>query len=77
MSCGCGTCACKGKAVVEKDEYEGLVEAASPNIEVREAAIQLVAAAQHQGVEGMVKVWVQKLESAVNEQGAAWRKDRP
>jgi len=73
VSCECGTCACKGKTVVEKDEYEGLVQAASPNLEVREAAIQLIGAAGDQGVEGMVKVWVKRLEEAVENQGAAWR----
>lgn len=65
MSCECGTCRCKGKAVIEKDEYQGLVEAASPNVDLREAAIQLVGAAHDQGVEGMVKVWVNKLEEAL------------
>jgi hypothetical protein len=65
VSCECGTCACKGKTVVEKDEYEGLVEAASPNLDLREAAIQLVAAANHQGVDGMVKVWVNRIERSL------------
>jgi len=65
MSCECGTCMCKGKAVVDQDEYDGLVQAAEPNIELREVAIQLVGAAQHQGVEGMVKVWVKRLEEAL------------
>lgn len=65
MSCECGTCRCKGKAVIEKDEYDGLVEAAEPNIDLREAAIQLIAAAQDQGVEGMVKVWVNRMEKTL------------
>lgn len=73
MSCECGSCRCRGKAVVDKDEYDGLVKAAEPNIDLREAAIQLVGAANHQGVEGMVKVWVQKLEEAIDNEGAARR----
>lgn len=65
MSCDCGTCACKGKAVIDQDEYDGLVEAASPNVDLREAAIQLIAAAHDQGVEGMVKLWVNRMEKAL------------
>ena len=65
MSCECGTCRCKGKAVVERDEYDGLIEAAEPNLELRDAAIQLVAAAHDQGVEGIMRVWVERVERAL------------
>ena len=65
MSCACGSCACKGKAVVEQDEYDGLVNLASSNIELRDAAIQLVNVAKEQELPGLMKVWVARIERAL------------
>lgn len=65
MSCECGSCECKGKAVVEQDEYDGLVQLASSNIELRDAAIQLVNVAKEQERPGLMKVWVARIERAL------------
>lgn len=65
MSCACGSCQCKGKAVVEQDEYDGLVNLASSNIELRDAAIQLVNVAKEQELPGLMKVWVARIERAL------------
>lgn len=64
-SCACGTCKCEGKAVVEQDEYDGLVNLASSNIELRDAAIQLVNVAKEQELPGLMKVWVARIERAL------------
>ena len=66
MSCACGTCECKNKAVVEQDEYDGLVQLASSNIELRDAAIQLVNAAKEQEVKGLMQVWLARIERALH-----------
>lgn len=65
MSCACGTCQCKGKAVVEQDEYDGLVQLASSNIELRDAAIQLVNVAKEQDLPGTMNVWLARIERAL------------
>jgi hypothetical protein len=65
MSCGCGTCACKGKAVVDQDEYDGLVQLASSNIELRDAAIQLINVSKEQELPGLMKVWVARMERSL------------
>ena len=65
MSCACGSCACKGKAVVDQDEYDGLVELASSNIELRDAALQLINVAKEQDLPGTMKVWVARMERAL------------
>ena len=65
MSCACGSCQCKGKAVVEQDEYDGLVELASSNVELRDAALQLINASRDQQVQGLMKVWVDRIERAL------------
>lgn len=65
MSCACGSCACKGKAVVDQDEYDGLVELASSNIELRDAALQLINVAKEQDLPGTMKVWVARIERAL------------
>lgn len=65
MSCACGSCQCKGKAVVEQDEYDGLVQLASSNIELRDAAIQLVNVAKEQELPGLMKVWVARIERSL------------
>lgn len=62
MSCACGTCECKGKAVIEKDEYDGLVELAKPNIEMRVAAQQLINEASRQDLPDIVKAWINRLD---------------
>lgn len=62
MSCACGTCACKGKAVVDQDEYDGLVELAKPNIEMRVAAQQLINEASKQDLPHIVKAWINRLD---------------
>lgn len=66
MSCACGSCQCKGKAVVEQDEYDGLVALASSNIELRDAAIQLVNVSKEQELPGLMKVWVARIERALH-----------
>ena len=65
MSCACGSCQCKGKAVVDQDEYDGLVELASSNIELRDAALQLINVAKEQDLPGTMKVWVARIERAL------------
>lgn len=65
MSCACGSCECKGKAVVEQDEYDGLVNLASSNIELRDAAIQLINVSKEQELPGLMKVWVARIERAL------------
>ena len=65
MSCACGSCACKGKAVVDQDEYDGLVQLASSNIELRDAAIQLINVSKEQDLPGLMKVWVARIERAL------------
>lgn len=65
MSCACGSCQCKGKAVVEQDEYDGLVQLASSNIELRDAAIQLVNVSKEQELPGLMKVWVARMERSL------------
>ena len=65
MSCACGSCQCKGKAVVEQDEYDGLVQLASSNIELRDAAIQLINVSKEQELPGLMKVWVARMERSL------------
>ena len=62
MSCACGSCQCKGKAVVEQDEYDGLVELSKPNIEMRVAAQQLIRESKHQELPTIIKAWIERLE---------------
>ena len=62
MSCACGSCQCKGKAVVEQDEYDGLVELSKPNIEMRVAAQQLIRESKHQELPTIIKAWIVRLE---------------
>ena len=62
MSCGCGTCACKGKAVVDQDEYDGLVELSKPNIEMRVAAQQLIQESKRQELPTIINAWIARLE---------------
>jgi hypothetical protein len=62
MSCACGSCQCKGKAVVEQDEYDGLVELSKPNIEMRVAAQQLIQESKRQELPTIIKAWIERLE---------------
>ena len=62
MSCACGSCQCKGKAVVEQDEYDGLVELSKPNIEMRVAAQQLIQESKRQELPTIINAWIERLE---------------
>lgn len=62
MSCACGSCQCKGKAVVEQDEYDGLVELSKPNIEMRVAAQQLIQESKRQELPTIINAWIARLE---------------
>ena len=62
MSCACGSCQCKGKAVVEQDEYDGLVELSKPNIEMRVAAQQLIQESKRQELPSIINAWIARLE---------------
>lgn len=66
MSCDCGTCACKGKAVIDQDEYDGLVEAAEPNIELRSTATQVIAAAKEHKLPDILQSWINQLDRSLN-----------
>lgn len=62
MSCACGSCQCKGKAVVDQDEYDGLVELAEPNVELRATATQLIASAKEHKLPDILQGWIDQLD---------------
>jgi hypothetical protein len=51
--------------VVDQDEYDGLVQLASSNIELRDAAIQLINVSKEQELPGLMKVWVARMERSL------------
>lgn len=66
-TCECGDCKCEGKAVIDWDEYEGLVKLAHGNVQLIDAAQQIISISKENDFQTtpLFDMWISRMKEAI------------